>query len=43
MMKVAIVTGAAMGIGRGIAEQLTKNYENIIIADIYFRMPLSPF
>lgn len=34
MDKVAIVTGAAMGIGKGIAQQLTSNYQNIIIADI---------
>lgn len=34
MLTVAIVTGAAMGIGKGIAEQLTKNYKNIIIADM---------
>lgn len=34
MFKLAVVTGAAMGIGKGIAEQLTKSYENIIIADM---------
>lgn len=32
--KVVIITGAAMGIGKGIAEQLTSNYGKIIIADI---------
>ncbi len=34
MDKVAIVTGAAMGIGKGIVAQLSQSYENIIIADI---------
>ena len=34
MQKIAIVTGGAMGIGKGIAEQLTKNYENVVIADL---------
>lgn len=32
--KVVVVTGAAMGIGKGIAEQLTNSFDNIIIADI---------
>lgn len=32
--KVVIVTGAAMGIGKGIAQELTKSYGNIVIADI---------
>lgn len=31
---VVIVTGAAMGIGKGIVKQLRINYENIVIADI---------
>lgn len=32
--KVAIVTGAAMGIGKGIVKELTKDYKHIVIADI---------
>ncbi len=32
--KLVVVTGAAMGIGKGIAKQLAKNFEYIVIADI---------
>lgn len=32
--KLAVVTGAAMGIGKGIAGQLAGNYENLVVADI---------
>lgn len=32
--RTVIVTGAAMGIGRGIAQSLTSLFDNIVIADI---------